>query len=83
MNKKVAWLVIFLLLTAARFAEARSRELPGQPAVLDSERKQEVHRALRSFGYNEGQNISMEYRSAEGKLDRLAKTCGRTGESEG
>ena len=77
MNKKVAWLLVTLLLISAdRFAEAQQRVarigyLTTQPAALDSDRKQEIRRALQVFGYSEGQNISMEYRSAEGKLDRL------------
>jgi putative tryptophan/tyrosine transport system substrate-binding protein len=45
--------------------------LTTQPTALDSGRRQEIRRALHVFGYIEGQNISMEYRSAEGKLDRL------------
>ena len=76
MNKKVAWLVMLLLLAAGRFAEAQQKVarigyLTTQPAALDSDRKQEIRRALQAFGYIEGQNISMAYRSAEGKLDRL------------
>ncbi len=76
MNKKAAWLVTLLLLTAGRFAEAQQKVarigyLTTQPAALDSDRKREIRRALQVVGYVEGQNISMEYRSAEGKLDRL------------
>ncbi|HEY7320833.1 MAG TPA: ABC transporter substrate-binding protein [Candidatus Binatia bacterium] len=76
MNKKAAWLVTLLLLTTCRLADAQQKVarigyLTTQPAALDSERKQEIRRALQVFGYVEGQNISMEYRSAEGKLDRL------------
>jgi putative ABC transport system substrate-binding protein len=40
--------------------------------ALGSVRREEMLRALRGFGYIEGQNISTEYRSAEGKLDRIA-----------
>ena len=76
MNKKAAWLVTLLLLTGARFAEAQQKVarigyLTTQPAALDSDRKHEILRALQAFGYVEGQNLSMEYRSAEGNLDRL------------
>jgi ABC-type uncharacterized transport system substrate-binding protein len=76
MNKKAAWLLAFLLLIAGRFAEAQQRAarigyLTTQPAALDSDREQEIRRALQVYGYVEGQNISMDYRSAEGKLDRL------------
>ena len=76
MNKKAAYLVTLLLLTAGRFAVAQQKVarigyLTTQPTALDSDRKQEIRRALQVVGYIEGQNISMEYRSAEGKLDRL------------
>jgi putative ABC transport system substrate-binding protein len=33
--------------------------------------KKELREALRELGYVEGQNIAFEFRSAEGKLDRL------------
>jgi putative tryptophan/tyrosine transport system substrate-binding protein len=33
--------------------------------------KRELHEGLRELGYIEGQNIAFEFRSAEGKLDRL------------
>src|SRR5207342_2642210 len=33
--------------------------------------KQELREGLRELGYVDGNNISFEYRSAEGKLDRL------------
>jgi putative ABC transport system substrate-binding protein len=76
MNKKAAWLVTLLLLIGGRFADAQQEVarigyLTTQPAALDSDRKQEIRRALQALGYVEGQNISMEYRSAEGALDRL------------
>ncbi len=76
MNKKVVCLVTLGLLAAGRFAEAQQKVarigyLTTQPAALDSDRKQEIRRALQVLGYVEGRNISMEYRSAEGKLDRL------------
>jgi putative ABC transport system substrate-binding protein len=40
------------------------------PTTLDSNRRQEIERALQELGYIEGRNISMEYRSGEGKPDR-------------
>src|SRR3984893_17781547 len=40
--------------------------------LADSESfKKELREGLRELGYLEGQNISFEFRSAEGKLDRL------------
>jgi putative tryptophan/tyrosine transport system substrate-binding protein len=64
-----------LILTTIHLAEAQQKVvrigyLTTQPAALDSDRRQEIRRALHVFGYVEGQNISMEYRSGEGKPDR-------------
>ena len=78
MNKKI--LVITLaavILVLVRSAEAqqlgkiaRIGYLTTQPTALDSGRRQEIRDALRKVGYVEGQNLSIEYRSAEGKIDR-------------
>ena len=43
---------------------------PGS-AATDSTRSEAIRLALRDLGYVEGQNIAIEYRYAEGKLDRL------------
>jgi putative ABC transport system substrate-binding protein len=45
--------------------------LTTQPTALDSDRREAIRQALRAIGYVEGQNISTEYRSAEGNVDRL------------
>ena len=70
-------LVAAALLFNASFAQAqqtgkvaRIGYLTTLPTVLDSGRRQEIRRALHVFGYIEGQNILMEYRSAEGNPDR-------------
>ena len=44
--------------------------LAGDPAS-ESARFEAIRLALRERGYIEGQNIAIEYRYAEGKLDRL------------
>ncbi|MGH7834260.1 MAG: ABC transporter substrate-binding protein [Candidatus Binatia bacterium] len=41
--------------------------------ALDSTRWEGIRLSLRELGYIEGQNIAIEYRSAEGKLDRQAE----------
>jgi putative ABC transport system substrate-binding protein len=46
--------------------------LTTQLTALDSSRREAIRQALRAFGYIEGQNISTEYRSAEGNTARLA-----------
>jgi putative ABC transport system substrate-binding protein len=40
-------------------------------AAAESARAEGIRLSLREFGYIEGQNIAIEYRYAEGKLDRL------------
>ena len=40
-------------------------------AATESTRSEAIRLALRELGYIEGQNIAIEYRYAEGKLDRL------------
>ena len=43
---------------------------PGSPATSQS-RIDAIHQGLRDVGYLEGQNMVLEYRWAEGNLDRL------------
>jgi putative ABC transport system substrate-binding protein len=44
--------------------------LSNSDGVRESARAEAIRLALREFGYIEGQNIAIEYRYAEGKLDR-------------
>ena len=73
-SKIFLWLLTTIFLTTTPPAEAQDRVARiGYLTTLsllapDSDRKQEIRRALQALGYIEGQNISMEYRSAEGKL---------------
>jgi len=81
MNKKTFSLLICALLAALSFpADAQQpTKVPriGYLSVLDtaleSTRSEGIRLALRELGYIEGQNIAIEYRSAEGKLDRQAE----------
>lgn len=41
--------------------------------ALDAARAEGLRQGLRDFGYEEGKNLAMEYRYAEGKMDRLAQ----------
>src|SRR5262245_19138532 len=78
--KKVGWssiLVAAMLLALGVIAEAqqpakipRIGYLSNADAATDSERAGGIRLALREFGYIEGQNIAIEYRYAEGKVDR-------------
>ena len=45
--------------------------LSNTDAATDSARAEGIRLALRELGYIEGQNIAIEYRYAEGKLDRV------------
>src|SRR6185503_12119364 len=44
--------------------------LSNTDATTDSARAEGIRLALRELGYIEGQNIAIEYRYAEGKVDR-------------
>jgi ABC-type uncharacterized transport system substrate-binding protein len=45
--------------------------LSAQDPARESARSEAIRRALREFGYIDGQNIAFEYRYAEGKIDRF------------
>src|SRR4029450_8055772 len=71
-------LVAVVLLALGVTAEAQQPKkvprigyLTTLPTTLDSDRRQEIRRALQELGYVEEQNISTLYRSAEGDTARL------------
>jgi putative tryptophan/tyrosine transport system substrate-binding protein len=70
-------LVAVILLTVGVVTEAqqptkvpRIGYLSRVDAATDSSRAEGIRLALRDLGYIEGQNIAIEYRYAEGKVDR-------------
>src|SRR5439155_23162739 len=78
MNKVIPWLVaIFLIGAVASAAAQQPKKVPrigylaAGNAAGESARAEAIWLALRERGYIEGQNIAIEYRYAEGKLDRL------------
>jgi putative tryptophan/tyrosine transport system substrate-binding protein len=79
MNRKIAVLTVCAVLFALCFSASaqhpnkvfRIGYLTTLPTTLDSNRRQEIRRALQELGYVEGQNISTLYRSAEGDTARL------------
>src|SRR5215468_5418874 len=52
-------------------------------AATDSPRAEGIRLALRELGYINGQNIAIEYRYSEGKVDRAPELCGGAGASQG
>ena len=79
MHKKIIRLALCALLLALPFP-ARAQQpkkvprigyLSASDAASESARSEAIRLALRERGYIEGQNIAIEYRYAEGKLDRL------------
>ena len=78
--KKAGWasaLVAAILLAVAVIAEAQQPKkvyrlgyLSSFEPVAESARAEGIRLALRELGYIEGQNIAIEYRFAEGKIDR-------------
>ena len=78
-NRK--WMGLFAIALTFVFGgvEARAQQpkkvprigyLSGVDAASDSTRSEGIRLALRERGYIEGQNIAIEYRYAEGKVDR-------------
>ena len=71
-------LVAVVLLALAVIAEAQQPKkvprigyLSSSDPATESTRSEAIRLALRELGYIEGQNIAIEYRYAEGKLDRV------------
>jgi putative tryptophan/tyrosine transport system substrate-binding protein len=70
-------LIAVVLLALGVIAEAQEPKkvtrigyLSSGDAATDSARAEGIRLALRDLGYIEGQNIAIEYRYAEGKVDR-------------
>jgi putative ABC transport system substrate-binding protein len=78
--RKAVWsliLVAAVLLTVTVIAEAQQPKkihrigyLSSETAAGESTRSEAIRLALRELGYIEGQNIAVEFRYGEGKLDR-------------
>jgi putative tryptophan/tyrosine transport system substrate-binding protein len=78
MNRIAIWLLAIALLATAFFADAqqptkipRIGYLNAGGFFISGSRIESFRLALRDLGYVEGKNIIIEYRNAEGKLDRL------------
>src|SRR5215475_6822943 len=73
-------LVAVILLTVAVVTEAQQTKkvqvigyLSSRNRASESARAEGMRLALRELGYIEGQNIAIEYRYAEGKVDRASE----------
>ena len=74
-------LVVAMLLAVGVIAEAQQpKKVPrigylssSSDSASESTRFEAIQRALRELGYIEGQNIAIEYRYAEGKIDRFTE----------
>ena len=75
MNRKLVWLVMVVLLASVHLAEAQQPKkigvLSGSSPSSTAASTEGFLQGLRELGYIEGQNITIEYRYAEGKLSRL------------
>jgi putative ABC transport system substrate-binding protein len=73
-------LVAVVMIAVAVIAEAQQPKkvsrlgyLSNTDAATDSARAEGIRLALREFGYIEGENIAIEYRYTEGKVDRASE----------
>ena|SRR5690242_20504836 len=84
MNSKTFWLLAVLLLTSSfQLAKAEQSKTVPRIGFLDlaspattKERNGAFRSGLRDLGYVEGQNILIEYRSADEHVDRLPELAG-------
>jgi putative ABC transport system substrate-binding protein len=77
MTKVISGLSLFVLLVTGNFAESQNTARIGlllpqfASAEPDRSRIKAFQQGLAELGYFEGKNIRIEYRSAEGRLNRL------------
>lgn len=78
MNRKSFWLITFVCLVAGTLADAQQPASTPRIGFLVSStpsnyvtRLETFRQAMRELGYVEGENITIEYRFAEGKADRM------------
>ena len=75
-TKIILWAVTILLLTATAEAQQSTKVVPigyltGESLSANAARTESFRQGLRELGYMEGKNIVIEWRYAEGKLNRL------------
>jgi len=77
MKAKIPLYVLAVVLAIVHFGEAQQPKkvprigyLSNTDAATDSARAEGIRLALRELGYIEGQNVAIEHRYAEGKVDR-------------
>ncbi len=77
-NRTTVWLLTVFLLASSHLVEAQQpKKVPrigflfGASPSTNTDRTEAFRQGLRDLGYSEGQSILIEYRYADGKLDRV------------
>jgi putative tryptophan/tyrosine transport system substrate-binding protein len=81
-TKRITILVVSLITASFHIAGAQQRKIPvigylsGGSASVAAPRVDAFRQGLRELGYIEGQNIGVEYRYADGNVDRVSDQIG-------
>ena len=78
MRRTIPWILTLLAFASFHPVAAQQRQnvpriayLSGNSPLTNADRIEAFRQGLRELGYIEGQNIAVEYRFADGKLERL------------
>ena len=89
MNRRETTIALVALVAVPLVADAQQAAKIARIGYLSGSLASGLHtteafrQGLRDLGYVDGRNVMIEYRDAEGKLERAPRSCGRTGCAQG